>query len=1617
MSGRAALQTDPSQRLLLLTTQEALDMSGYNPSIHTRHVGTFVGQATDDWRKHNMAHDDPYYVTGGMRAFGPGRLNHFFGWDGPSLSVDTACSSSAMALDLAVQSLRGGKCAMAIAGGASIISGAADEGMYAGLGSGGFLGVSNTACKTFDAAADGYTRAEAVAVVILKRLSDARRDGDIIHGVIRDIVTNHSTNTNPITRPSADAQKAFLRQVLQQSSRRPADVSYVELHGSGTQAGDRAEVEAVAAVLGGRQRRQSSVPNAASGKLRIGSVKSNIGHSEGAAGISVLIKALLMIRHRQIPAHIGITTTVNPYFPDLDELDISINLRQECLIQGDELANHRQDRATIIINAFGAAGGNTSMLVESVTKHQGQAEEHLHQRQAKEIEQYHRVVTVSGKTPSALQANRLRLLEFLEKKPSTCINDLAHTACERRSHYPYRFAYTAKDTIDVISQLRKSTTTIQQSTPDSSRPPSVVFVFSGQGGKIAGAAQQLFRHDDIFKKAICDYSQLCESLDFGGVLDYLVAPESEKASSSSELEQVALLVFEIALCKMWQAWGIQPSVVLGHSLGEYAALHLAGILSASDAICLVGMRAGLVQESFEPGARRMLAVFAVEERLIPFMKDRSLEISCKNSPSQTVVGGAFDEILELKSRLQAQGVRSALVETPYAFYTGQMDSILESLRHRAKQFSFKDHPQVTFVSTMIGSRMDSCSSWPEHLVKHTRQPVLFAKAIQSAIDLNTGRKTVFLTISPTRICRDMTAANLNLSREHIAEVLDTMGSTHGRIDNITFSLAKMYNSGVKINWSAYHSSMKHSGRLLELPSYAFDLKDFWIPLHRKREVSSSPSSESRSSSPTAINTPLTDEDDENDCLRVGHQTNLQEEPFRSLILGHVIRNKAICPAGVLIDMAFNAVTKLMGEFASLGTVELRSLCLKEAVTIHDDVRVNPVQIPHTNVEKLRVAPEFAVTFSGEHGVHYAGCFVRTTKSISNFSGDSTATSFLRAVSRMIRLRESNNNNHLTRTMIYKIWTPVMHYAPEYHVLQNIVLSPVGYEASAKLMTTARESVKQPFMLDPVWLDGAMQAAGFTVNMNASATPGTAYVLTECAGIRFWETPVENNIYTCYVHGDLDTSGDVNVSVTVFDEEHDLRPVATMTGMLFHRLNAKTLTKPKIVRSTNDEAVRTNELSHPIQHNATSATAALGSNWSVNGSPNGSGHTGPGNRSRQLRKLISILAKETYADPTEIEEETSLAELRMDSLVAPTVADAIRVELGIELPLMSLLEAQTVNDLSAICFDTTSANEDGRSGSGGQAISFTADDGNIQNTSRNPATSTSESGTGLSSRIVLLQGSSRCTRSLFLLPDASGSSSVYAGLPLHLSAQTDTAIYALESPYYGMSNFPEVSMESYCSIFVKAIRHFQPSGPYSLGGWSIGGRLAYECARQLVKQGQTVRGVLLIETYANLTPELSSGPNVVSLDDLEATGFFEWSGGRKTISEWQRKHMLSLILMNSAYTLPNLCANANGTTVPVYLVWSTHGNFDLFPTKVLQKRQELEDENMRKPSRYNHDLWLKEPRSAEVTARLTEQWGLLSGPSLRESTVEGDHFNVMIPSMREDLAGVMSKALEWFGQDL
>ncbi|KXH58288.1 beta-ketoacyl synthase domain-containing protein [Colletotrichum salicis] len=657
------------------------------------------------------------------------------------------------------------------------------------------------------------------------------------------------------------------------------------------------------------------------------------------------------------------------------------------------------------------------------------------------------------------------------------------------------------------------------------------------------------------------------------------------------------------------------------------------------------------------------------------------------------------------------------------------------------------------------------------------------------------------------------------------------------------------------------------------------------------------------------------------------------------VLGHILGEyAALHLCGVLSAAdAIWLVGKRAGPGESLGleSFGLRSLHLMAATTIDSDATNSPFQTLETTLEKLNVVPEYAVAFyGGERQTHHASCILRVTEDSSGIRGEHTARSLIRSVSRISQLRSNAAANHFNGPMIYKMWTSVMQYSSEYHVLQNLTLARLGYEACAKLQTASRAKVgNREYAIDPVWLDGAMQAAGFTVNMNVTADPGAIYVLTECAAIDFWERPRSNSMYDCYAHGETDGSGDVIMDVTIFDEENDMCPVAAISGMRFHKLKQRPETKSKSDKGYEDATARMEESDPRNQAISPTPRSSKANHYSPPRSMLLDKHevTIKTRPASLTSKLISILAKETHADPDKIGQDTALADLGVDSLVAPTIPDTIRAKLGVEVPRVeAAAEKRSITTANiALGPDTT------------------------------PQSVSAE----LPSRFVLLQGSIRCTHNLFLLPDASGSSSVYAGLPPNLSIQTDTRIYALESPFHGMNVILNLSMDMYCSLFVEAILRIQPTGTYMLGGWSIGGRLAYECARQIIQLGHAVSAILVIESYAHLTPNLCSGPEPISGEHLEATGFFEWPRGHvsSTMAEWQKTHMLHLIIMNSSYELPPLYMNEEKNMATLQVVWSSNGDSSLFPTKILRKAQEFSNGSLNDAINGDHGAWLKEPR--------------------------------------------------------
>lgn len=580
MSPREATQTDPMQRLELATAYEAMEMAGIVPgrTASTKHerVGTFYGMTSDDWREINAAQEiDTYFISGGVRAFGTGRINYYFKFSGPSFVVDTACSSSFAAIQLACTSLQAGNCDTAFTGGANILT---NPDIFAGLSRGHFLS-RNGNCNTFDNEADGYCRGEGVATVILKRMDDALADKDPILGVIRATATNHSAEAVSITHPHVGAQQALFRKILRDANTDPSDVGYVEMHGTGTQAGDAVEMESVSSVFA-----PADPPRSSAQPLYLGSAKSNIGHGEAASGVCALIKVLLMMQNSTIPPHCGIKGIINQNFPnDLKARNIRIATGK---------VNYPRPpggKRTVFVNNFSAAGGNTGLLLEDgpeKTPVQSQDPRSCH------------VVTVSAKSLASFRKNLERMQSYIGRISDTDLASLSYTTTARRLHYNYRAAFAISDgkQLEVAIANRK----LEDHSPVPPEPPQIAFAFTGQGSQYLEMGKSLFETSKEFRTEIEYLNGLAQAQGFASFLVLVCGNAEDLNTLSPVITQLGLLCVQMALVHLWAYWGLNPSVVIGHSLGEYAALYAAKVLSAADVIFLVGTRAQQLERECTP---------------------------------------------------------------------------------------------------------------------------------------------------------------------------------------------------------------------------------------------------------------------------------------------------------------------------------------------------------------------------------------------------------------------------------------------------------------------------------------------------------------------------------------------------------------------------------------------------------------------------------------------------------------------------------------------------------------------------------------------------------------------------------------------------------------------------------------------------------------------------------------------------------------------------------------------------------------------------------------------------------------------------------------------------------
>lgn len=678
---------------------------------------------------------------------------------------------------------------------------------FAGLCNGHFLTKGHHACKTWDATADGYCRADGIVSLVIKRLQDAEADNDRVLGTILSAGTNHSANAVSITHPHAGHQSDLAKSLLREAAVDPLHVSYVELHGTGTQAGDFEEMSGVLDVYApAKKRRGKGQP------LHLGAVKANVGHGESVAGSTSLLKVLLMLQKNAIPRHVGIKTDINPRFPgDLEKRNVHIPLDLVPWLPAI-------DRKRIaVVNSFGAAGDNTTMILEESP---GQQSPDPDPRGS-------HVVLVSAKTRDSLTGNIERLVAHLEEHPNTNLADLSYTTAARRYHHGFRVAVTATDVKTVSADLTTKLKFLDSvKSVSKGNPPPIAFAFTGQGAFHGTMNLELYHNAPVFREQIEHFDRLAQNQGFPSFIPALNGSEHQSHVHAPVVTQLALLCTEMALAAYWASLGVTPQVVVGHSLGEYAAMNVAGVLSANDAIFLVGSRALMLEKKCAVGSHSMLAVRTPADNITEHLHDTHIDIACINGPSETVLSGPKDEIDTLTEKLEAKSYRCVKLPVAFAFHSQQTDPVLDDIEALAKAGVIFREPRMPIISPLLRKVIyDARSISAKYVRDATRLTVDFLSAMEAARTvLAIDDETVWLELGPHAVCTNFIKASIPSTELAVP----SLRRDESNWKTITDALASLHLAGVDIDWAAYHTPFETNLRLLDLPSYCFSEKNHWL---------------------------------------------------------------------------------------------------------------------------------------------------------------------------------------------------------------------------------------------------------------------------------------------------------------------------------------------------------------------------------------------------------------------------------------------------------------------------------------------------------------------------------------------------------------------------------------------------------------------------------------------------------------------------------------------------------------------------------------------------------------------------------------------------------------------
>jgi phthiocerol/phenolphthiocerol synthesis type-I polyketide synthase E len=790
---REAQVTDPQQRLFLEVAWEALENAGYDAARAPGRVGVYAGTSMSSYYLNLLSRPDVTAAAGEMavymgndKDFLASRAAFKIGLEGPAVVVQTACSTSLVAVHLACQALLGGDCDMALVGGASVTANQHSGYVYQ---QGNILSPDGR-CRAFDAQAGGTVGGSGVAVAALKRLEDALADGDTVHAVIlASAINNDGSAKIGFTAPRVEGQAAAIRAAHAAADVDPATITYVEAHGTATELGDPIEIEALTrAFRAGTDR---------TGFCAIGSIKTNLGHLDAAAGIAGLIKTTLALRTGEIPPSLHFTRP-NPQI-DFASSPFFVNAT---LARWTPPAGVPRRAG---VSSFGIGGTNAHVVMEeppavAPSPAPSRAEQ---------------LLVLSARTETALDAAARRLAAHLEQNPEQALADVAWTLQQGRRGFPHRRAVVARTGAEAARALADAAKGVAGRA--GIEAPAAVFLFPGQGAQYAGMARGLYEREPVFRDELDRCADLLRPHLGLDLRDVVFSDDADRLKQTA-LTQPALFAVEYAIAKQWMAWGITPESMIGHSVGEYVAACLAGVFSLEDALALVAERGRLMQ-SLPSGS--MLAIPLPAAEVEPTLAG-SVSIATINAPDRCVVSGPGDEIARLEAELVGRGIQAKRVETSHAFHSPMMDPILDAFTARVAQ-TVRNAPALRWVSNLTGTWITpEQATDPSYWASHLRQAVRFAEGVATLAA--EGRQRVFIECGPGRTLSSLVKRQIpgSVSINSIRHADDQADD----VEVLLAALGRAWAAGAEMDWRAVHGG--EARRRVPLPTYPFERKRFWV---------------------------------------------------------------------------------------------------------------------------------------------------------------------------------------------------------------------------------------------------------------------------------------------------------------------------------------------------------------------------------------------------------------------------------------------------------------------------------------------------------------------------------------------------------------------------------------------------------------------------------------------------------------------------------------------------------------------------------------------------------------------------------------------------------------------